>query len=363
MTGNIACMSNTGAQNLMGVSQPTTEVKNIFGGVLANILGSESSASEGELAYEDYTAAAQILINMLAVLQEMQQQGVAYAANAEIPELTEQIQLLQELVQKLSLQPELQDNAQLKELQQLLTSMDIGRDVVADTDTSINRIVKTLEAIGTVAVSDEQVNTDIPELQKPTIPLLRPSPESEMTTNDMPIEFTMPEQRVTSQPSPVFILDGMNFEGRVGDAPHLGAFEETLGPRILPEEVMIQKVTIRETIGGVKEVTMDLIPENLGRVHVELSLENNAMRAVVKCDNPTTMRLFNDNIQLLENALKDHQITVDSFHFAFNDGKRQSSRQFEEQKRKKTTPFVFEEVRGLSADAAVAALRTVDMRL
>lgn len=361
MTGNIALIPSSGTQGLLGVEQSSPTIKNVFGGVLSNILGSEMTVPEGEMSYEDYTAAAQILINMLAVVQEMQQQGIGYAANAEIPELKEQLQLLQELVQKLSQQPELQESAQLKELQKLLTSMDEGKDIVVDTDALATHIARTLETIGTSVPATEST-VDIPELQKPTIPLLRPAPESDYVSKEMPIEITMPEHRISSQHTPIFGFDTAGL-GSAVEMNTLFNAEQTAPVQILPEEVMIQKVTVRETIGGVKEVTMDLIPENLGRVHVEISLENNAMRAVVKCDNPATMRLFNDNIHILENALKDHQISVNSFQFAFNDGKRQSSRQFEEQKRKKTTPFIFEEVRGLSADAAVAALRTVDMRL
>ncbi len=129
------------------------------------------------------------------------------------------------------------------------------------------------------------------------------------------------------------------------------------------EPIKISHVSVTEKSGGVKEITMDLIPEKLGRVHLEMSIENNMVRAVVKCENPMTLRLFNDNIQLLENALKDHQIKIDSFQFSFDDGKRNMFKQQEEQKKKKNVFFMADDVSALSADAAVMALRTVDLRI
>ncbi len=368
MTESIGFLPTSGQQvALLGNEQTVSADKGAFGGMLTNLLGVETQ-QEVDMTYEDYTAAAQILIDMLALLQQLQGNGLTHMAPAESQELQQQIQLLQNVLQNEST-PEIQESVPFQALEALYTTLESGSETVQNTTDIASRILHVLESLNPEQIREnvmpliknEMTSTDAP-LQ--SMPLLRPAPDTEGLPNDVPVELTLTEQNANGSSLSFFSVDRNVSSANANTTPVINE-EMPLGDtaQLLPEDVMITKVTVRETVTGIKEITMDLIPENLGRVHIEVSLENNAMRAVVKCENPATMRLFNDNVQLLENALKDHQITVDSFHFAFNDGKRQPSQQHEEPKRKKAHSFGFEEVRSLSADAAVSALRTVDLRL
>ena len=101
--------------------------------------------------------------------------------------------------------------------------------------------------------------------------------------------------------------------------------------KMLQDQFSLRNLTFKNE----KELIMDVVPEKLGKLHIELSMsDNNLVTAKVKADNPYALHLFETNFSTLEDSLRSHGIRVDQFLFSLNDeGKEHQSQQWKKSKK------------------------------
>lgn len=83
--------------------------------------------------------------------------------------------------------------------------------------------------------------------------------------------------------------------------------ERTAAPRMAKQ---VENAFIKNLGQGNKQLTVQLNPENLGKLHVVLQSRGDEVRAVIRADNPETARMLTDQLESIRNSLQEQGVKV-----------------------------------------------------
>ena len=79
-------------------------------------------------------------------------------------------------------------------------------------------------------------------------------------------------------------------------------------PKVLRQ---VENAFIKTLAGGVKQLTVQLSPEDLGKLSVSLQLQGKEVSAMIRAESPEAARIINENIDVIKNALENQGLKVD----------------------------------------------------
>ena len=80
---------------------------------------------------------------------------------------------------------------------------------------------------------------------------------------------------------------------------------------------------------GVKQLTLQLEPGNLGALTLVVSVRENEVSATIRPDNPETAKLIEEQLYKVRQALESHGLKVDNLEVQSNAAERDSSQQWQ----------------------------------
>ena len=72
----------------------------------------------------------------------------------------------------------------------------------------------------------------------------------------------------------------------------------------------VQSGLLKNMGQGVKQLTLELTPDNLGKLNVVLSVKGKEVQAVIKAESPEAEKLLADNLQQIKQSLENQGLTV-----------------------------------------------------
>jgi len=86
------------------------------------------------------------------------------------------------------------------------------------------------------------------------------------------------------------------------------AWEKVDAPRVMRQ---VENAVIRNLTNGTKQLTLQLTPENLGKLNIVLQVQGKEVNAVIRADNAESARIINENIEVIRNALEGQGLKVE----------------------------------------------------
>jgi len=72
----------------------------------------------------------------------------------------------------------------------------------------------------------------------------------------------------------------------------------------------VESGIVRNLGQGTRQMTLELTPDNLGKLNVVLTVKGKEIQAIVKAESPEAGKLLGDNIQQLKDSLERQGLTV-----------------------------------------------------
>jgi len=73
----------------------------------------------------------------------------------------------------------------------------------------------------------------------------------------------------------------------------------------------VETAMFRNLGNGTKQLTLQLTPENLGKLNIMLQVQGKEVNAVIRAENHDAAKLINENIDLIKNALENQGLKVE----------------------------------------------------
>ena len=132
----------------------------------------------------------------------------------------------------------------------------------------------------------------------------------------------------TARPATSVPVTGNRAAGTAGEVQSNAASKPSAPARPLPPEPPVDHAhdilrQLRVHLSpGVREATLSLVPAELGRLQVRLSLSDGKVGAVVKAESPETLELLERHLPELRAALEQQGLDVSEFQLelGFQDG-------------------------------------------
>ncbi|MUM76691.1 flagellar hook-length control protein FliK [Pseudodesulfovibrio sp. F-1] len=86
------------------------------------------------------------------------------------------------------------------------------------------------------------------------------------------------------------------------------AWEKVDAPRVMRQ---VENAVFRNLTNGTKQLTLQLTPENLGKLNIMLQVQGKEVNAVIRADNPESARIINENIEVIRSALEGQGLKVE----------------------------------------------------
>ncbi len=100
---------------------------------------------------------------------------------------------------------------------------------------------------------------------------------------------------------------------KIGQAePHVQSkepfWEKISAPKVMRQ---VESAFIKTLKSGAKQLTLQLTPENLGKLRVMLQVNGKEVRATIKAESHDAARIIADNVDVIKNALENQGLKVD----------------------------------------------------
>ena len=79
-------------------------------------------------------------------------------------------------------------------------------------------------------------------------------------------------------------------------------------PKVLRQ---VENAFIKTLAGGVKQLTVQLSPEDLGKLSVSLQLQGKEVSGMIRAESPEAARIIHENLDVIKNALENQGLKVD----------------------------------------------------
>lgn len=79
-------------------------------------------------------------------------------------------------------------------------------------------------------------------------------------------------------------------------------------PKVLRQ---VETAFLKTLAGGVKQLTVQLSPEDLGKLSVSLQLQGKEVSAMIRAESPEAAKIIHQNIDVIKNALENQGLKVD----------------------------------------------------
>ena len=73
----------------------------------------------------------------------------------------------------------------------------------------------------------------------------------------------------------------------------------------------MENAFIKTLAGGVKQLTVQLSPEDLGKLSVSLQLQGKEVSGLIRAESPEAARIIHENLDVIKNALENQGLKVD----------------------------------------------------
>lgn len=102
-------------------------------------------------------------------------------------------------------------------------------------------------------------------------------------------------------------LTGMTQQSGTGSSQQAKAFDKVLAPKVLDQ---VSEAMLKDLGQGRKQLTMELDPDNLGKVQVLLQVKGKEVSAVIHAEDSGTAAMLSANMEGLRKSLEDKGLTV-----------------------------------------------------
>jgi Flagellar hook-length control protein len=96
-------------------------------------------------------------------------------------------------------------------------------------------------------------------------------------------------------------------QAKADTAQQTTAFENVTAPKVLDQ---VTQAMLKDLGQGRKQLTVELTPENLGKVQVMLQVKGKEVSAVISAEDSSTAAMLNSNMEGLKKSLEDKGLTV-----------------------------------------------------
>ncbi|WP_285906535.1 flagellar hook-length control protein FliK [Pseudodesulfovibrio pelocollis] len=86
------------------------------------------------------------------------------------------------------------------------------------------------------------------------------------------------------------------------------AWEKVDAPKVMRQ---VENAVFRNLTNGTKQLTLQLTPENLGKLSIVLQVQGKEVNAVIRADNAEAARVINENIEVIRSALEGQGLKVE----------------------------------------------------
>lgn len=86
------------------------------------------------------------------------------------------------------------------------------------------------------------------------------------------------------------------------------AWEKIAAPKVMQQ---VENAFIKNLADGTKQLTLQLTPENLGKLSIMLQVNGNEVNAVIKAENADAARVIADNLDIIKSSLEDQGLKVE----------------------------------------------------
>ncbi|EGB15958.1 Flagellar hook-length control protein-like, C-terminal domain-containing protein [Pseudodesulfovibrio mercurii] len=86
------------------------------------------------------------------------------------------------------------------------------------------------------------------------------------------------------------------------------AWENVSAPKVLKQ---VDQAVLKTLQNGAKQLTLQLTPENLGKLSVVLSVQGKEVSATIRTENSDAHKIITDNLQIIKNSLESQGLKVD----------------------------------------------------
>ncbi|MFH1914342.1 MAG: flagellar hook-length control protein FliK [Pseudomonadota bacterium] len=86
------------------------------------------------------------------------------------------------------------------------------------------------------------------------------------------------------------------------------AWEKVDAPKVMRQ---VENAVFRNLTNGTKQLTLQLTPENLGKLSIVLQVQGKEVNAVIRADNTEAARVINENIEVIRSALEGQGLKVE----------------------------------------------------
>jgi flagellar hook-length control protein FliK len=96
-------------------------------------------------------------------------------------------------------------------------------------------------------------------------------------------------------------------QGKADTTQQTATFENVTAPKVLDQ---VTQAMLKDLGQGRRQLTMELAPENLGKVQVMLQVKGKEVSAVISAEDSSTAAMLNSNMDGLKKSLEDKGLTV-----------------------------------------------------
>jgi len=85
-------------------------------------------------------------------------------------------------------------------------------------------------------------------------------------------------------------------------------WEKVSAPKVMRQ---VENAVIKNLGNGTKQLTLQLTPENLGKLNIMLQVQGKEISAVIKAESPEAAKIITENIDIIKNALENQGLKVE----------------------------------------------------
>nr|WP_321512973.1 flagellar hook-length control protein FliK [uncultured Pseudodesulfovibrio sp.] len=101
---------------------------------------------------------------------------------------------------------------------------------------------------------------------------------------------------------------GLTVSTETGTATKTQAWEKVSAPKVMTQ---VDNAFIKTLNNGGKQLTLQLTPENLGKLSIVLQVNGKEVSASIRAESPEAAKIINENIDIIKNSLENQGLKVE----------------------------------------------------
>jgi len=86
------------------------------------------------------------------------------------------------------------------------------------------------------------------------------------------------------------------------------AWEKISAPKVMKQ---LETALLKNLGNGAKQLTLQLTPENLGKLNIMLQVQGKEVSAIIRAENPDAAKVIAENLEVIKNSLENQGLKVD----------------------------------------------------